>query len=40
MVIIINRKLLIIDFDPANKDKSIIMNYLVHASDISNPFKP
>lgn len=28
------------DFDPKTKDKGICMDALLHAADISNPFKP
>ncbi|EGR29338.1 hypothetical protein IMG5_158060 [Ichthyophthirius multifiliis] len=28
------------DFNPKNKDKDICMNALLHAADISNPYKP
>lgn len=29
-----------LDFDPADKDKNISFEALLHAADISNPFKP
>lgn len=28
------------DFDPGSKDKGICFDTLLHAADISNPFKP
>ena len=33
-------KLLHSEFDPREKDKSMCMEVLLHAADISNPFKP
>jgi cAMP-specific phosphodiesterase 4 len=28
------------EFDPADKDKNLCMDSILHAADISNPFKP
>lgn len=28
------------EFDPVNKDKGLCMDTILHAADISNPFKP
>ncbi|EGR34747.1 hypothetical protein IMG5_002800 [Ichthyophthirius multifiliis] len=28
------------DFDTKDKDKDICMNFILHAADVSNPFKP
>lgn len=28
------------EFDPSDKDKNLCMDSLLHAADISNPFKP
>jgi hypothetical protein len=29
-----------LEFDPKSKDKALCMESLLHAADISNPFKP
>jgi cAMP-specific phosphodiesterase 4 len=38
--LIFMKKLFISEFDPTNKDKAICMDSILHAADISNPFKP